>query len=246
MKNSENSKSSSLVNPHFELVVMWIQANIGKVIVALLVMTYLGTALMIATSLQDALKIFGPTLSWIGASITAVLAQMIRGSLVYFNQANPYRVSSYWEYLGIVFAFILTVFACFEVHHLFVSQGIGIAGEISVVGLIIAGFFLEAYFLGEINRTNRSLLIENPDLIQQAIKYEQEYAEMIIAIGEAKIDLHNAKRRRLSGALQRGRSTGNEQTPTPSDSKEEKALPKPKPEPESIFDFSENGHSEKN
>jgi len=199
LKNMKNN--SNLVNPHFELVVLWIQSNIGKVIVSLLVLTYLGTALMIAVSLQHALLPWGATMSWIVAGCMAVLSQAIRGSLVYFNQANPYRVSRGWEYLGIVFAFALTVFACFEVYHLFTSQGLGIAAKISGIGLIVAGFFLEAYFLGEINRTNRTTLVANPQMIKDALAYEREYAELVIAMQAERVKLTRAKKSALSNVL---------------------------------------------
>lgn len=196
MKNNSN-----LVNPHFELVVLWIQSNIGKLIVSLLILTYLGTALMIAVSLQNALLPWGPVLSWITAGTMAVLSQAIRGSLVYFNQANPYRVSRSWEYLGLMFAFALTVFACFEVHHLFTAQGLGAAAEISGIGLIVAGFFLEAYFLGEINRTNRTTLVANPQMIQDSLAYEQKYAELVIAMQAERVKLTRAKKAALSNVL---------------------------------------------
>lgn len=254
MKNSQTSKGSSLVNPHFEIVVLWIQANIGKFIVTLLVFTYLSTALMICVSLQDALLVFGPTLSWVVAVPMAVFSQMIRGSLVYFNQANPYRVSKIWEYLGMIFAFVLTIWACYEVHHLFVSQGIGSAAQMSAIGFIIAGFFLEAYFLGEINRTNRSVLVSDPSLIEEAIAFEREYADLQIAIGEAQIELQQAKRKRLSGALQKGRMSNRQQAsgPAPTPSKEEPAGDKEEDDSiidkmadlatQPIFDFTGNGN----
>lgn len=234
-----SNDNNTLVNPHFELVVLWIQANIGKVISTLLVLTYLGTALMIAVSLHDALLLIGNTMAWIVAAVMAVLTQAIRGSLVYFNQANPYRVGSLWEKLGLAFALILTVFACFEVYHLFAEQGLGTAAMISANGLIIAGFFLEAYFLGEINRTNRSVLIANPDLIQLAIDFEEKFAELQIQISEAQIKMNKAKRRRLSGAIH-----GSTPAPAPTPKPAPAPLPEPEPEEEEGFelDFSVNGN----
>ncbi|PHN06833.1 hypothetical protein [Flavilitoribacter nigricans] len=245
MKKTENSKGNVLNNPKFEIVVLWIQAHIGQLIVFLLGATYFSTALMIAVSLQDALLTLGPTLSWIVAAPMALFGQMIRGSLVYFNQANPYRISKMWEYLGMVFAFVLTVWACYEVHHLFSSQGIGDAAQISAIGFIVAGFFLEAYFLGEINRTNRSVLVANPDMIQQVIDYEREYADLQIAIGEAKIELEYAKRDRLSGALRKRQPTSApKQAPTPLI---EEHTHEPEEEAEDViseplFSFSTNGN----
>lgn len=246
MKKVQNSKGNVLNNPQFEIVVLWIQAHIGRLIVFLLGATYFSTALMIAVSLQDALLTLGPTLSWVVAAPMALFGQMIRGSLVYFNQANPYRISKMWEYLGMVFAFVLTIWACYEVHHLFSSQGIGNAAQISAIGFIVAGFFLEAYFLGEINRTNRSVLISNPDMIQQAIDYEREYADLQIAIGEAKIELQHAKRDRLSGALRKRQPTISKSSPTPlieepetdpiPDEEKEEAISEP------LFDFTMNGN----
>lgn len=255
MKNSDPQQIISLVNPDFEIIVRKIQANIGKLIVALLILTYVGTALFIAVSLQQSLITFGPVLSWVVAGATALLGQSIRGGLVYFNQANPYRISNRWEYLGLGYAFVMTLFSSFEVHHLFSSNGIGLAAEISCIGLIIFGFFLETYFFGEINRTNRSVMIEDPELVEQVIAYEEKHAEMLIRIKEAKIQLQNHELKRLRGALQQGRKSNNRlSAPTPSEHPEPevKAAEPETPEPqknESLFDFAKkivsNGH-EKN
>lgn len=255
-KSNSQQQLNSLINPHFEIVVRKIQANIGILIVTLLILGYFGTALFICVGLQGALSKFGPVLSWVVAVATAVLGQSIRGALVYFNQANPYRISNKWEYLGLTYALIMTVFSSFEVHHLFTSNGIGMAAEISCIGLVIFTFFLETYFFGEINRTNRSVMIENPELVEQAIEYERAYAEMIIQINEAKIELQNAELKRLRGAIQRGRSTNNQlPAPTPSEhpepeTKELEEKPKAEKKNDNLFlDFVNkavsNGH-EKN
>ena len=239
------NKKTGLINPHFELVVLWIQSNIGKAIVTLLILAYLGTALMITFSLQHALAVFGPTPSWIVAGVMAVLSQAIRGTLVYFNQANPYRISSAWEWMGVLFAIMLTILACVEIYHLFSSQGIGTAAKISAIGLIIAGFFLEVYFLSEINRANRAVLVSNEQLMKDAIDFEKNFAELKIKISEAQIELINYKRDRMSHALQKGRNGA--ATPPVDDELHRKSRA------ESVFDlsgeehsFSANGHYEGN
>lgn len=200
MSNLSNS-DQNFVNPHFDLIRLWIQENIGKFIVVLLVLTYLGTGFVIGISLQKGLTVFGVALSWVAGMIVAIISQMIRGSLVYFSQANPYRIGGNAHQVGTAAALLLTGWACYEVIHMLSAVGVSSAFQISVVGFIVGGFFVEVFFLNELRQINHANLINDPDLYQQALDHEMKMAEVKIQAMEAKVKLVQARRTRLRQAL---------------------------------------------
>lgn len=194
-------KNSNFINPHFDLIRLSIQENIGKFIVGLLVLTYLATGAIIGLALQKGLVPFGPVISWFAGMGLAVIGQMIRGSLVYFGQSNPYRLGGSAHLMGTMAALALTVYACYEVISLLSEQGITQAVQISVVGFIVAGFFVEYFFLRELLKINQYVLVNDPALYQQALANERKLAEIKIKTTEASIALMHARRQRMGYAL---------------------------------------------
>lgn len=198
---SKVSNSGQFVNPHFDLIRLWIQENIGKFIVVLLILTYLGTGFVVGISLQKGLTVFGVALSWIAGMIVAVFSQMIRGSLVYFSQANPYRIGGNAHQAGTAAAVLLTGWASYEVIHMLSAIGVSSAFQISVVGFIIGGFFVEWFFLNELRQINHANLLNDPELYEQALEHETKLAEIKIKAMEARVKLVQARRARLRQAL---------------------------------------------
>lgn len=196
MKNS-----TTFINPHFDLIRLSIQENIGRFIVALLILTYLATGAIIGLALQKGLIPFGPIISWFAGMGLAIIGQMIRGSLVYFGQSNPYRLGGNAHWMGTLAALALTVYACYEVISLLSEQGISQAVQISVVGFIVAGFFVEYFFLKELLKINQYVLVNDPALYQQALTNERKLAEIKIKMTEASIALMHARRQRMGYAL---------------------------------------------
>lgn len=197
MKNS----NSEFVNPHFDLIRLWLQENIGKFIVGLLIVTYLITGFFIGIALQKGLTAFGFVFSWIAGMGIAIIGQMIRGSLVYFSQANPYRLGGNAHSVGTAAAFLLTIWAGYEVVHLLSAIGVAQAFQISIVGVVIAGFFVEVFFLNELRKINHAVLVNDPELYQQALENEHKLADIKIAMMEAHVKLTHARRNRLRAAL---------------------------------------------
>lgn len=195
----------TFINPRFDLIRLWIQDHIGQFIVFLLVSVYLMTGFAIGISLQKGLlAAFGLTLSWVAGMGIAVLAQMIRGSLVYFSQANPYRINTNGHLIGGVAAFILTIWASYEVISLLSVIQVNVAVQTSLVGFIVAGFFLEMFFLNELIKINNAILVNDPELFKRAIENEEKLVEITTRVGEAKIKLINARRERFTKALGSG------------------------------------------
>lgn len=191
----------NFINPRFDLIRLWIQDHIGQFIIFLLCAVYLMTGFSIGISLQKGLTVFGFTLSWIAGMGIAILAQMIRGSLVYFSQANPYRINKSGHIIGGVAAFILTVWASYEVVSLLSEIQVSTAVQTSLVGFIIAGFFLEMFFLNELIKINNAILVNDPALFKMAIENERKLVEIETKVGEAKIALLKARRKRFGAAL---------------------------------------------
>lgn len=221
MANLSNS-NQNFVNPHFDLIRLWIQENIGKFVVILLAITYLATGFFIGLALQQGLTVFGAYLSWITAMSVAVIGQMIRGSLVYFSQANPYRIGGNAHVVGTAAALLLTVYACYEVIHLLGAIEVSAAFQTSIVGLIIGGFFVEVFFLNELNKINAATLVNDEKLFEQALENEKKLAEIKIKGMEARVMLVQARRSRLRQALSQ------KPTPTPSEP-EQPEQPEPAP-----------------
>lgn len=206
---SKVTNSGQFVNPHFDLIRLWIQENIGKFIVVLLILTYVGTGFVIGISLQKGLTVFGVALSWVAGMTVAVISQMIRGSLVYFSQANPYRIGGNAHQIGTAAALLLTGWACYEVIHMLSAVGVSFAFQLSVLGFIIGGFFVEWFFLNELRQINHANLLNDPQLYEQALEHETKLAEVQIKAMEARVKLVQARRARLTQAL-------SSSTPTPS------------------------------
>ncbi|MCB0565404.1 MAG: hypothetical protein KDD01_13605 [Phaeodactylibacter sp.] len=217
--------SSNFINPHFDLIRLSIQENIGKFVVALLILTYLATGFIIGIALQKGLTPFGPVISWIAGMGLAVIGQMIRGSLVYFGQANPYRLGNNAHWMGTAAALALTIYACYEVISLLSEQGISQAVQVSAVGFIIAGFFVEVFFLKELVKINQSILVNSPALYEQALNNERRLAEIKIKMTEASIALMHARRQRMGQAL--NNTEPQEAPPTLPDGQPPQALPEP-------------------
>ena len=213
MSKVQNSGQTTFINPRFDLIRLWIQDHIGQFIVGLLILTYLGTGFVIGIALQKGLIIFGVTLSWLAGMGVSLIAQLIRGTLVYFSQANPYRLNTNGHIVGGVIAAILTIYAGFEVFHLLTDLGISNAVKISVIGVIIAGFFLEVFFLNELTKINHAVLVSDPELFQNAIEHEQKLVEIKSKVGEAKIQLLKARRERFSKALNQDQEPDQEEAP---------------------------------
>lgn len=227
MKNS-----NQFVNPHFDLIRLWLQENIGKFIVGLLIITYLATGFFIGLALQKGLTPFGIYVSWIAGMSIAIIGQLIRGSLVYFSQANPYRLGGNAHTFGTAAALLLTMWASYEVIHLLSAINVATAFRISIVGVVIAGFFVEVFFLNELQKINQAVLVNDPELYRQAVENEKKLAEIQIAAMEAKVNLVHARRNRLRQALDNRSTTSADSTPTPSDDGETKA-------PEGIESYSD-------
>lgn len=221
VNNSEDRKSSeNFVNPHFDLIRLWIQENIGKFVVILLIITYLATGFFIGLALQQGLTVFGVIISWIAGMSVAVVGQMIRGSLVYFSQANPYRLGGNAHIVGTAAALLLTIYAGYEVVHLLSEIGVSPAFQTSIVGLIIGGFFVEVFFLNELNKINQATIVNDPELFQMAIENEEKLAEVKIKGMEAKVKLTQARRARLRLALTEAKKTGRSTPSTPEENGE--------------------------
>lgn len=216
--NVNNSKytnsSENFVNPHFDLIRLWIQENIGKFVVILLIITYLATGFFIGLALQQGLTVFGVIISWIAGMTVAVVGQMIRGSLVYFSQANPYRLGGNAHVVGTAAALLLTIYAGYEVVHLLNAIDVSPAFQTSIVGLIVGGFFVEVFFLNELNKINQATIVNDPELFQMAIENEEKLAEVKIKGMEAKVKLTQARRARLRLALTEAKKPGT-LTPAP-------------------------------
>lgn len=219
----DRNSSENFINPHFDLIRLWIQENIGKFVVALLIIAYLSTGFFIGLALQKGLVVFGLVLSWMAGMAVAVVGQMIRGSLVYFSQANPYRLGGNAHIVGTAAALLLTVYACYEVMHLLSAIGVSKAFQTSIVGLIIGGFFVEVFFLNELNKINQASIVNDPELYRMAVENEEKLAEVKIRTMEAKVKLTKARRARLRLALERQQQPaekppvngGQEESPTP-------------------------------
>lgn len=227
MSNQQNA--TTFINPRFDLIRLWIQDHIGQFIVFLLVLTYLGTGFFIGISLQKGLvAVFGTILSWIAGMSLSMIAQMIRGSLVYFSQANPYRLGGNGHLIGGFSALALTIYASYEVIHLLSEQGVSQAVQISTIGVIIGGFFIECFFLNELVKINNSILVNDPDLFEMAVQNEERLTEVKTKIGEAQIKLLHARRQRFGKALNETRGVkaqpGQEHTPTPPEQPQSKGI----------------------
>lgn len=211
----DRNRSENFVNPHFDLIRLWIQENIGKFLVFLLILTYLATGFFIGLALQQGLMIFGLVISWVASMSVAIVGQMIRGSLVYFSQANPYRLGGNAHVVGGSAALLLTVYACYEVAHLLGAIGVSPAFQTSIVGVIIGGFFVEVFFLNELIRINQATIVNDPELYRMAVENEEKLAEVQIKAMEAKVKLTQARRSRLRMALNTDRSTTSQAPASP-------------------------------
>lgn len=219
----------AFINPRFDLIRLWIQDHIGQFIIALLLLTYLGTGFVIGIALQKGFIVFGVVASWIAGMGVAGIATFIRGTLVYFSQANPYRLNTNGHIVGCIIAAILSIYAGFEVVHLLSDLQVSVSVQISVVGIIVAGFFLEVFFLHELNKINQAILVNDTDLFESAIESEELLTEIKIRISEAKVRLLNHRRERLRRALEETRhSPTSEPAPRAADAAE--------------VEFSENGN----
>lgn len=205
--STDTNGSENFVNPHFDLIRLWIQENIGKFIVFLLIITYLATGFFIGLALQKGLLIFGMVISWFAGMSVAIVGQMIRGSLVYFSQANPYRLGGNAHVIGTAAALLLTVYASYEVIHLLGAIGVSPAFQTSIVGVIIGGFFVEVFFLNELNKINQATIVNDPELYRLALENEEKLAWVKIKSMETKVKLTKARRARLRMALTSARNT---------------------------------------
>lgn len=231
MSKLQKNYDQTSINPRFDLIRLWIQDHIGQFIIFLLVSVYLMTGFTIGIALQKGLMVFGLVLSWVAGMGVAILAQMIRGSLVYFSQANPYRLNSNGHLIGGIAALILTVYASFEVVHLLSDQGVSQAVQVSIVGIIIGGFFLEMGFLNELVKINNAILVNDEELFEQAIASEEKLTEIKTRIGEARIALLHARRNRFTKALNATRGGQQMQEMDTADEPERQAPTDPLPQP---------------
>lgn len=198
---SNLTNSNNFVNPHFDLIRLWLQEHIGKFITGLLILIYLATGFIIGMALQKSYSGFGLVLSWVAGMLVAILAQAARGSLVYFGQANPYRLNGHAHLIGSSAALALTVYSSYEIYGLMSEAGVTLPGIVSAIGLIIAGFLVEVFFLKELVQMNHATIVGNESLFQQVVEHEEKLSEIKIRTGEAKIKLLQSKRARLSKAL---------------------------------------------
>jgi len=133
---------------------------------------------------------------------------------VYFSQANPYRLGGNAHVVGTAAALLLTIYAGYEVVHLLNAIDVSPAFQTSIVGLIVGGFFVEVFFLNELNKINQATIVNDPELFQMAIENEEKLAEVKIKGMEAKVKLTQARRARLRLALTEAKKPGT-LTPAP-------------------------------
>ena len=168
MNNSTINSNSKLVNKDFQKAVRTMRRILPKLSFALLIGTYIITAIIMGIFHSPALvREFG-LVGYAVAFLIPAAIQTGRGTLVFFFQLNPARMQGRFS-MGAIAATVLLILSLTEAY--LVSEKLGLGIIITVCTLMLIGYVIEIMIMKETVIITQMELYQNKDQWNELKKF---------------------------------------------------------------------------